>query len=210
MAYQDESEHQERALDRLLALSDGVFAFAITLLSLDLVLPVVQSATNATLAAALANDFGTFQNFIMSFLVVGLYWANHSRTFRYVTRVDPRLVWINLLLLLFIVLVPFATKVLDEYGNLQVAVAFYALVNAAAGLMGEAAWIYLSRAKTLLEEGIPAEMLGWFLRRSLIAPAVFILSIPLSFIAPQLAFISWLGMILGVLLIDRRHTRRMA
>jgi len=210
LAYQDESEHQERALDRLLALSDGVFAFAITLLSLDLVLPVVQSATNATLAAALANDFGTFQNFIMSFLVVGLYWANHSRTFRYVTRVDPRLVWINLLLLLFIVLVPFATKVLDEYGNLQVAVAFYALVNAAAGLMGEAAWIYLSRAKTLLEEGIPAEMLGWFLRRSLIAPAVFILSIPLSFIAPQLAFISWLGMILGVLLIDRRHTRRMA
>ena len=210
MAYQDESEHQERALDRLLALSDGVFAFAITLLSLDLVLPVVQSATNATLAAALANDFGTFQNFIMSFLVVGLYWANHSRTFRYVTRVDPRLVWINLLLLLFIVLVPFATKVLDEYGYLQVAVAFYALVNAAAGLMGEAAWIYLSRAKTLLEEGIPAEMLGWFLRRSLIAPAVFILSIPLSFIAPQLAFISWLGMILGVLLIDRRHTRRMA
>jgi len=124
--------------------------------------------------------------------------------------VDPRLVWINLLLLLFIVLVPFATKVLDEYGYLQVAVAFYALVNAAAGLMGEAAWIYLSRAKTLLEEGIPAEMLGWFLRRSLIAPAVFILSIPLSFIAPQLAFISWLGMILGVLLIDRRHTRRMA
>jgi len=72
-----EDLRQEKSLDRLLALSDGIFAFAITLLALDLVTPVIiGQATNASLTIALANEFHSFLGFLVSFWVITMFgWA---------------------------------------------------------------------------------------------------------------------------------------
>ena len=211
MAGMEDLEHArgERSFDRMLALSDGVFAFAITLLALDIILPSeVGITSNGALLGALGNETQSFVSFIISFFVVGTYWVEHHRIFRYVKRTDDRLLWINILFLFFIVLVPFATRVLEAFGTLQVAVALYASINAGTGVMAALMWRYASHGGRLTEGLLSTQTMRRMQIRTLIAPAVFALSIPLSFIETTVSFVSWMLSIPFLFLLDRFLLKR--
>ncbi len=122
MAAEDESSRRY-GLDRTLAISDGVFAFAVTLLVLDLFVPALSSgATSADLAQALSKESLSFISYLLSFFIAGVWWNAHNRNFGYIRKADSRLRWLNLLFLLWIALLPFFTKILNQYANLQLGV----------------------------------------------------------------------------------------
>src|SRR5713101_5243415 len=98
---------------RLEAFSDGVFAIAITLLILEVRLPA-PARPSETLAHRLGQTWPSFLAYIISFVTIGIMWANHHSIFRLVDRSTHGLVVANLLLLLCIALVPFPTLVLGE------------------------------------------------------------------------------------------------
>lgn len=96
---------------RVESFSDGVFAVAITLLVLDLRVPI----TNGSLVTALADEWPRFVAFLISFLVIGIVWVNHHTLLDTVRHVDRPLLFFNLALLLSVVVIPFTTSLFAEY-----------------------------------------------------------------------------------------------
>lgn len=132
-------EHGEPASDnslgRLLALSDGVFAIAMTLLALDLRLPDIGThASDSQLRHALRGDWRGYLAFVISFYVAANYWGVHRRAMRSVTTMDARLVSHTLPALLFVAALPFPASVLATHGDLPSGLAFYSAFNVAASL----------------------------------------------------------------------------
>lgn len=119
---------------RFEAASDGVFAIAITLLVLGLSVPMLQHATDATLAGKLFELWPNFVAYALSFAVVGIMWNNHHMLFRTVERIDRTTFLLNLLLLGITAFIPFATAVLGTYSSLRPAALLYGLTLTAASI----------------------------------------------------------------------------
>jgi len=178
-------------LERLIFFSDAVFAIVITLLALDIRLPAAATHLNdAGVMNSLIAIIPKFLAYFLSFFIIGSYWAGHHRQFNLIKRYDRRLLWLNLMLLSFIGLVPFATSLISEHGNTAGTV-FYAAVMAIVGLLSASMWIYAASKSRLLDHAIEPARWWRLLVRVLIAPAVFLLSIPLAFIDNDFAKYSW-------------------
>jgi len=167
-------------MGRVFAFSDGVFAIAITLLVLSIPIPSLrEAATNGEIWSALINDSFGLIGLAISLYVVGMQWMVHHRLPRYVERIDVRVLWLNLLLLLFICLVPFSTGVLVRFGDGALALNVCATNVAAAQLAFSGLWLYLHRHRQLLDPvATPATPLMF--ARPLTPAAVFLVSMPLG------------------------------
>jgi uncharacterized membrane protein len=115
---------------RLEAFSDGVFAVAITLLALNL---AVAGPGHGPLAHQLADRWPAFVAYLISFFTIGIIWVNHHALVSNLAAVSRLLLFLNLVLLLFVVMVPFATATVAEYlahggFDARVAVAVYGIV----------------------------------------------------------------------------------
>jgi TMEM175 potassium channel family protein len=113
---------------RLEAFSDGVFAVAITLLALNI---TVAGPGHGQLTDQLASHWPAFVAYLISFFTIGIIWVNHHALLRSVKAVDRTLLFLNLVLLLFVVLIPFSTATAAEYltkdnWDAHVAMALYA------------------------------------------------------------------------------------
>jgi uncharacterized membrane protein len=114
---------------RLEAFSDGVFAVAITLLALNLAIGG-PGPHQLTLAAKLADHWPAFAAYAVSFATIGIIWVNHHTLFKNFSEIDRTLLFINLLLLFFVVSIPFATSTIAAYlraagGDASLAAAIY-------------------------------------------------------------------------------------
>lgn len=113
---------------RIEALTDGVFAVAMTLLVLDIKLPELgHSITNDQLVAALAALFPKVFSWLVSFFFLTLFWGAQQRTYHYVLRIDRRTQVLALLFLLGVSLVPFSTSLLGEHATLAAGTIVYSL-----------------------------------------------------------------------------------
>ena len=174
-------------LERLAYFSDAVFAIAITLLALDIHLPVdAANLSNVQLRLNLVKIWPKYLSFIISFLVIGNFWISHHRRFSLITSYDNRLLALNLLVLMSIAFIPFSTSILSENGN-RTATIFYALSIATTGLLTALLWWYASRDHRLIKANIDKELVRRNLFSILTVPGIFILSIGLTFINPDLA-----------------------
>ena len=128
-------EAGDNSLGRLLALSDGVFAIAMTLLALDLTVPSLKGhVTSHQLIHALAQNTDSYWSFLLSFYVISVYWGGHRRLMRSVGVFNQTLVRDTVFLLLIVAALPFPASVLGKYGGTGFAVALYGAFNALATL----------------------------------------------------------------------------
>ncbi len=145
--------------NRLEAFSDGVFAIVITLLILDVRLPAGQPLTVETLRGMAPQIFA----FVLSFIIVGVYWVSHHNMLHFVRQVDRQLLWLNLVLLLLIVFIPFPAALLGQHLS-ELAITLYGgnlmLVNAA----GTAMWLYAMSRPHLAKDGIAPTLPGFVAR----------------------------------------------
>jgi uncharacterized membrane protein len=115
---------------RLEAFSDGVFAVAITLLALNL---TVTGPGPVRLQHQLWEHRWSFAAYLLSFFVIGIIWVNHHALIKSIALVDRTLLFLNLVLLLFVVLIPFSTAIVAEYlpvrgPDVKVAMVLYSAV----------------------------------------------------------------------------------
>jgi uncharacterized membrane protein len=179
--------------ERLLFFSDAVFAIAITLLIIEVRLPPLpEQATNQALIDGLREILPSIFAYGLSFATIGLYWLAHWRRYRYVARVDERLVALNLVLLAFIAFIPFPTAVIGEHGDLTVAVILYAITLSAAGLLGPLTWLYAWRAG-LVRPDVGARYARYLAFRGFSVPVVMLTSLLLlPLLGPAAVELSWL------------------
>ena len=129
---------------RLEAFSDGVFAVAITLLALNL---AVKGPGYGTLAHQLAEQWAGYVAYLISFFTIGIIWVNHHTLVANVVVVTRTLLFLNLVLLLFVVLIPVVTGTVADYlaaggfdAKLAVAVYGIVLTGMSASFAGIAEW----------------------------------------------------------------------
>ena len=99
---------------RIETLADGVFAIAMTLLAFNLQPPGISIRDNRDLQAALLAMLPSLQTYVLSFLVIGIYWISHHFQFHYVRRANRTLLWINIFFLMAVATLPFSTAVLGR------------------------------------------------------------------------------------------------
>jgi len=178
-------------LERIVFFSDAVFAIAITLLALDLRLPeTAATLTGGDLDAALARLVPRVSAYVFSFAVIGLYWLAHWRRYSAIRAANERLAVINLVLLGFVAVIPFPTSLLAEHGDQPIPVVIYALVIAAAGVMGSASWLYAARSGLTVRGS--EQWVRLVALRGLAIPFVFIVTLPLAFVNPLATQLAWL------------------
>ncbi len=191
----------EFGLERLVFFSDAVFAIAITLLALEIRIPEdAGGLSNQQLFNSLVAIWPKYLSFIISFLVIGNFWIAHHRRYRYIQRYDTRLMLLNLLVLMSIAFIPFPTAVISENGN-RTATIYYALSISATGLLSAFLWLYASWKNRLLKANFNREFAQQNFLSILIVPAVFLLSIGLAFINPDLAKFSWILIIPALMIV---------
>ena len=110
-----ESPTEDNSLGRFLALSDGVFAIAMTLLALDLKVPDLgPHVADGAVRHALGQQWPNFLSYLISFYVVGIYWLRHHTSMRTLTRINRRLLRDNILFLLFMSALPFPASLMGQ------------------------------------------------------------------------------------------------
>ena len=149
-------------LERLAALSDGVFAVAMTLLVLDLHVPGKEIGTTSigddhALWLALIALGPRLVTYLMSFLTLGVYWVAQQTQFNYFTRSDRNLTWIHLGFLLAVSIIPFSTALLSEYTSLRIALIAYWINIFLLGMMLFWSIRYAKRASLMNPEVFPGK-----------------------------------------------------
>jgi TMEM175 potassium channel family protein len=186
----EDDEAAEEGIGRILALSDGVFAVAITLLIFEIALPATTSA--ADLPKALLGLWPRYLAYFVSFVVIARFWVAHRMAFRLIARDDAVLVWLNLLLLMFVAFLPFPTAVVGEHGGSPAAAVFYASSVVLVSLASAAYWWYASGRGSLLRPDARRAQVRAMRARSLASPVFFALTLPIALFAPYAAEIVWL------------------
>jgi uncharacterized membrane protein len=170
---------------RLEALSDGIFAFAMTLLVLSLTVPMVSDAeAPLVLPGQLAQIWPEFLLFVIAFFILSGFWLSHHRILSPVMYVDQWVIRINFLILFFVVLIPFTTSVSGDYSHVLEAVLLFHINLLIGSLLLTALWLYIRRNFAILSTEKPGPIDSG-LYRSVIIPSVCLLAIAVSFVSPS-------------------------
>ncbi|MFJ8588440.1 TMEM175 family protein [Streptomyces sp. NPDC093595] len=167
---------------RMLALTDGVVAIAMTLLVLDIELP--DGLRGDALRHALDDVESQVGTFLLSALVIALFWRAHHAALRDAERIDGHLFWLNVVFLVLVSLIPFPTRVLEAYAHRPLGPGLYGAVIGAAALVLYAMELHILRS---------TRHLSW---RSVPLPAqavVFLLSVVVAVYSPTAAIYSWIA-----------------
>jgi uncharacterized membrane protein len=176
---------------RIEAFSDAVFAIIITLLVLDLRVPREEALREGSLARALLHQWPVYVAFAVSFLQVGVVWANHHAMFHYIRRTDHRLLVYNLMLLLCTAVLPFTSALLSEYARagdagLRIAALLYSGALGAAGVWFSAIWQHALNAGLVNPHADP-HRLHALRRHWMLVPLFYGVAFALALVNPRLS-----------------------
>lgn len=180
-----------QSAERLAALSDGVFAVAMTLLALDLRAPAAEAIHNEhDLWRALVALAPRMLMYTMSFLTLGIFWIGQQTQLNHLQRSSRSLTWIHLAFLFVVTVTPFSTSLLAEYTEYRLALGVYWLNILLLGVTLYWSWV-CAIGSNLVKADIPAQISEAIKRRIVIAQSLYGLGALLCFIKPywSIAFI---------------------
>jgi uncharacterized membrane protein len=208
MAASDSPEIEARAADRVVVFSDAVVAIAITLLALDLPIPDLKGyPSNLDVLHSLRHHWTSYFAFLISFLAISGAWGSHRAIFRYVNRVNDKVIGTNMIWLLMIVLIPFAARNLAAPGAFTVRFSIYALVQVVASACLLRMSNELARGHLLRDDAPESARHPDNLARYATIGS-FLISIPVAFVTPWAYTIWAAGPAVAARLIRGRNSAR--
>jgi uncharacterized membrane protein len=181
---------RRRGPERLEAFSDGVFAIAITLLVLEIRVPPAEDmADPKTLISALGALWPSYVGYLISFVTIGIIWANHHNLFRLVARVSHGLALANLLLLLTVGFVPFPTALLAatlETPSAQIGVLVYAATFVAVAIAFNVLWYEIRTRRGVLRADVEPWSIVAISRSYRLGPPGYLVAFVGALISPVL------------------------
>jgi uncharacterized membrane protein len=198
------AEHEDvPGVDRLLALTDGVVAIALTLLVLQLKVPslVIPPTSASALATQLGKDTDQLLSYLISFYVIANFWLIHHRVFRRLTGQRESLAWWNFVFLITISIMPFTSDLLGQYAENPLAVSIFALNLLLASLSTQAVLEIGRRRGLAAPETDPRAARAGYLRSAGTA-LVIVASIGLAWVNTDVAKYCWLLIALVPYVVD--------
>ncbi|MCK4289028.1 MAG: DUF1211 domain-containing protein [Bacteroidales bacterium] len=187
----------EMTLNRIEALTDGIFAIAMTLLVLSIDLPDKDlSLSGAPLHKYLLNQLDQFYIYAMSFFIMAVFWIIGHKQSRYFKRTDYRHLWLNILILMFVCLVPYSSSLVSDFGDDWMANLFFNSNVFIIALLYWINWIYGTKHKRLVYKNFDDSIFKTGNIGSKIFLMVSALAIILSLIVPSYAGYSYLLLII--------------
>jgi uncharacterized membrane protein len=191
------------SIHRIEALADGVFAVAMTLLVFNVQFPAIRiwhitSIWDVLRAIFVTNGQGPILiAYLMSFVLLGVYWVSHHAQFQYIRRTDRSLLWINIFFFMLITFIPFTTHLLGVYGwsnNVisQAVVILYGIHLALIGGFVYLNWWYATHKCCLVNKNLDQHVIQSATRRILIGPSLCLIALLLSFFNARLSVICFL------------------
>jgi uncharacterized membrane protein len=181
---------RRRGPERIEAFSDGVLAIAITLLVLEIRVPSADDlAEPAKLVAALGALWPSYLGYVISFVTIGIMWANHHNLFRIVDRVSHGLILANLLLLLTVGFVPFPTALLAatlDTPSAQIGVLVYAGTFVMVAIAFNVLWHEIRTRPGVLRADVDARSVAAISRSYRLGPPGYLLAFGAAVISPML------------------------
>ena len=180
----EEPPAESAGMSRLEAFSDGVFAVAITLLALQFTAPPSSAIASGSLPDTVFSQGGRFLSYILSFLIIGIIWVNHHITFRYIRRINRKLLSLNILFLMCVSFIPYPTAILGEYitqPDGYFAAEFYSGVMFITSAVFYLLWIYGVRGGRLVSADVDMALVRAHAGRGLLAPGLYLLSFIIAF-----------------------------
>jgi uncharacterized membrane protein len=182
---------------RLESLADGIFAFAMTLLVLSINLP--DPARNLNVGAFLSGQYNNFWNFALSFLLLAIFWLTHSQQYHHIKKTDNVTLWLNIFVLMFVVLIPFSTSMMNDYTSNMVAEAFFnsniLIINSLLAFN----WWY-SCKKEFIDPAGGEKHIARVGRREIVSTLVPLLALIVSFVYPGWSTLTYLLIPLAMLM----------
>ena len=172
--------------NRLTALSDGIYAIAMTLLVLNIEeSSIIDTPTTTSVFNQLVSRWPYFSHYFLSFMLLSCFWIIHHVHFHYIKRTNRVLLWINLVNLMFIALLPFSTSFLADYTQFTIAAVFFHCNLLVIGMMFYTNWTYATWKHHLVAQNMSEEHIKNGRRRSLIIPIIALAAIIFAFITPR-------------------------
>lgn len=173
-----------QSTERIIAISDGVFAVALTLLVLEIKVPFLEELkSERELIEAFIPLFPKFLVYFLAFMTAGIFWMGHSAQYTCIEKSDRNLNWINLLFLLFVTMLPFSTAFLGDYIEFKFPIGIYWFNIFAMGLLLYFNWHYACKRGFVSEEMISKMDYG-IKRRIIVAQSLYLFGALLCFINP--------------------------
>jgi len=172
---------------RIEAFSDGVFAIAITLLIIEIGVPHLEDEPpGTTLPQALVGLWPSYLGYVISFLQIGVIWANHHNRFRFIERSDHGLLFLNILFLMCVAFIPFPTALLAEYlertaSERETAGVIYAGTLAVTAVFFTLLWLYAA-ANRLVDRNLDPSLVRAMTRRYLLGTVAYLLVFVLAYV----------------------------
>jgi uncharacterized membrane protein len=138
--------------ERNAMLADGVFAIVMTLMVFQFSIPVVE--VKAELPGKLIELLPEFYSYVLSFVVLAMFWSGHHSAFYHIRRSDGALVLINIFFLMFVALIPFSTSLMGRYYLDQIPILVYVANMFLALITRFALWTYATGKHRLVDDDI--------------------------------------------------------
>lgn len=173
---------------RLENFSDGVFAIAVTLLVLGVKIPDAKNLDNHQLWLALIKSIPQLLTFGFSFMVIGMFWVAHHRIFSMTKLVDSRLLWLNVVYLMFVAVMPYPAALLAENPFLTASILVYSGTLFVIGLMHFIILRHIYFTPNIKHDDFDEIAYRSYVNIGVTGPGIYMLSAGFSFVHPYISF----------------------
>lgn len=188
--------------ERLRTLADGVFAIVMTLLVLELSVPVIKgSSGNSELLHKLAEMWPEFLIYGLSFMILGVFWVIHHSLYADVKRYDTTLVWLNIVFLMFVSLIPFSTALVGKNGFITVTAVIYGINMLLLFDLGWATFAFITGKRRLVEEDYDPKIIKGGKLMGLVYTMIMVPAIAIAFALPKVSFLIYAFFVLAFIFI---------
>jgi len=179
-----EKHRLRMASGRLEALGDGIFSVAMTVLVIELALPVMEGDDWHNFMQALQKSWHSILCYFISFVILGIMWYGHRMMFEYISRTDRYFIFLGVLFYSVVCFVPFSTQFLAANLLKWYAILLYGLNLSLCNITLYAQWYYGIRKQSLMERELPDEVRKEAKVLFMLSPVVYSVAIGLSFFVP--------------------------
>ena len=177
----------DKTTHRVEALTDAVFSIAMTLLVLNVTLE--SGLGHKEFLVAIRGIGPKVLAYVVSFMVLAVYWIGHHNQFFWIKHTDRTFIWINVFFLMTIAFVPFSTSLIASYPHERYAVMLYGVNVVAAGMALLIHWRYAAVGARLTDGPVDAQISALMQRRILLGTAFYAVAVLLALISPRISVV---------------------